>query len=198
MKQQILVIHGGDTFQSYDAYIENLRSKKLSIERLQSKSWKDTLEKDLGDEYKVIAPKMPNAQNARYKEWIIWFEKILPLLNDELILLGHSLGGIFLAKYLSEHSISKKIKATFLIAAPFDEASDPNLKEFALSGSLQQFSDLGGKITLYHSTDDPIVPFNELQKYEKALPSAEMRIFKDRQHFNQEKFPEIIEEIRLS
>lgn len=198
MKQQILIIHGGDTFLSYQAYIENLRSKKLSIERLKSKSWKDTLERDLGDDYEVIAPRMPNAQNARYKEWEIWFEKILPLLNNELILLGHSLGGIFLAKYLSEHSIAKKIKATFLIAAPFDEAFDPNLKEFALSGSLWQFANLGGKIVLYHSKDDPVVPFHELQKYKKALPMAEVKTFENRQHFNQAKFLEIIEDIRLS
>lgn len=197
MKPQVLIIHGGDTFQSHDAYIKNLRSKELSLKRLQSKSWKDTLEKELGNNYEVIVPRMPNAQNARYEEWKIWFEKILPLLEDELILLGHSLGGVFLAKYLSEHPIAKKIKATFLISAPFDETSDPNLKEFGFSGSLQLFSDLGGKIVLYHSKDDPVVPFQELQKYQKALPSATIKIFENRQHFNQEKFPEIVEDILL-
>lgn len=195
MKQQILVIHGGDTFQSYDAYIENLSSKELSLKKLRSTSWKDTLEKELGDNYEVVAPRMPNAQNARYKEWKIWFEKVLPCLNQELILLGHSLGGIFLAKYLSEHPITKKIKALFLIAAPFDEASDPHLKEFAFSDSSQRLAQLNGKINLYHSKDDPVVPFNELAKYKKAVPSAKINIFEDRQHFNQEKFPEIIDTI---
>lgn len=198
MKQQILVIHGGDTFQIYDEYIESLKSKELSLKRLKSKSWKDNLEKDLGDKYEVITPKMPNAQNARYEEWKIWFEKILPLLNEELILLGHSLGGIFLAKYLSEHLIAKKIKSIFLIAAPFDETSDPNLKEFTFSGDLQQFAKMSCKIVIYHSKDDPVVPFNELSKYKKALPLAELKIFNDKQHFNQGKFPEIVEDIQLN
>jgi predicted alpha/beta hydrolase family esterase len=196
MKQQILVIHGGDTFQSYDVFLENLRSKEISLQRLRSKSWKDTLENDLGVGYEVIAPRMPNAQNARYEEWKIWFEKIMVLLNEGLILLGHSLGGIFLAKYLSEQAIAKRIKAVFLIAAPFDEDCDFNLKEFAFSDTFHRLADLGSKVVLYHSKDDPVVPFNELLKYEKALPLAELKIFEDRQHFNQETFLEIVGDIR--
>lgn len=52
-------------------------------------------------EFKVIKPEMPNKDMARYSAWKLWFEKHLPFLDSEkLIVIGHSLGAIFLIKYL--------------------------------------------------------------------------------------------------
>lgn len=141
---------------------------------------------------------MPNAQNARYFEWKLWFEKYIPLLNDEVILIGHSFGGSFLAKYLSEESFPKKIRATFIIAAPYDRDSEREVVEFVLPESLALLESQGGKIHLYHSKDDPVVDFSELQKYIDALPEATVKTFEDRGHFNQETFPEIVEDIEAS
>jgi len=47
-----------------------------------------------------------------------------------------------------------------------------------------------------HSKDDPVVPFTQLKKYQQALPNAETVVFENREHFNQETFPEIIELIK--
>ena len=52
-------------------------------------------------EFKVIKPEMPNKDMARYSAWKLWFEKHLPFLDSEkLIVIGHSLGAMFLIKYL--------------------------------------------------------------------------------------------------
>ena len=51
-------------------------------------------------------------------------------------------------------------------------------------------------IYLIHSKDDPLVPFTQLKKYQQALPKAEAIVFENREHFNQETFPEIIELIK--
>jgi len=141
---------------------------------------------------------MPNAFNASYEEWSIWFKKHLDVLDDTLILIGHSLGGVFLAKYLSEHDTGKRILGTFLVAAPnSSEDADYSLASFALPDSLDRFSEQGGRIQLYHSTDDTVVPFSDLARYQSALPRAHASIFSDRGHFLQETFPELVEEIRL-
>ena len=186
-------------FATYDEYMAFLKGFEIDFERMKQKGWKSWLGKEMGGEYEVLTPRMPNSMNAKYGEWKIWLEKLIPYFESEVALIGHSLGGIFLAKYLSENDFPKKILGTILTAAPYDE-KDRNagyvLVDFALSGSLDKFTSQGGKIFLYHSEDDPIVPIADLKKYQKALPDAIVRTFKDREHFGQDTFPEIVEDIR--
>ena len=196
MKQQIVVIHGGHAFDTYEEYLANLKDKEVTLERLSFRDWKKNLPEVLGSEYEVLAPQMPNAQNARYEEWKIWFEKFIPFLRDEIIFVGHSLGGIFLVKYLSENKFPKKIKATFLVAAPFNTTEEHPRADFIISKDLSLFVKQGGEIFIYHSKDDKVVPYSNVSSYERALPSAHAKTFQDRGHFNLEEFPEIVEDIR--
>lgn len=197
MKHQVITIHGGDNFDSYDEYISFLKDYKIDFERLKIKGWKDTLQERLGTDFEVIQPEMPNSFNARYTEWKIWFDKHVPFFNPEVVLLGHSLGAIFLAKYLAENKVPKKILGTILIAAPYDtEDADYSLADFIVPTDLSLLAAQGGQISLYHSEDDPVVPFVDLAKYSKALPSARTVIFTDRKHFNQTEFPEVIQNIK--
>lgn len=198
MKKQIVIIHGGTTFDTHEDYIEYLKTKKIDLESLRShRDWKGNLGKKLGKGYEVLLPRMPNSTNARYKEWEILFGKILLLLGKNAVLVGHSLGGIFLAKYLSRNVAPRKIKATILVAAPFDGASgDESLSDFVLPKSLEKFSKQSKNIFLVHSKDDPVVSLKELKKYKKALSSAKEIILKGRGHFNKEAFPEIVTEIK--
>lgn len=195
MKKQVVAIHGGDAYATYEEFLTGLLNKVVSLEWLTFHDWKNALAEELGDGYEVILPRMPNPQNAKYLEWKIWFEKLIPHLQDGVILIGHSLGGIFLAKYLSEETFPKKIRATFLVAAPYDMDGDRRIVEFVLPDSLEAFAKQGGKLFLYQSEDDPVVPFSELGKYQKSLPSARVKRFADRQHFNQDSFPEIVSDI---
>ena len=196
-KQQVVVIHGGTTFPSYEEYIEHLTTKTLDIERLRSRSdWKGTLQESLGEEYDVLAPRMPNGTNAQYNEWSLWFERVLPLLTDNVVLVGHSLGGVFLAKYLSLHTIPKTIRGLFLVSAPFDDdASEESLASFTITAPLAGVMEQIKTIHLYHSEDDPVVPFAQVQKYMQELPDAVLHTFSNRGHFLQETFPELVEDI---
>jgi serine hydrolase len=194
MAQQILIINGGNTYLSYEDYISKMKSIDIKIEKLRpSKDWRDSLEDELGENYEVYIPKMPNTTNARYEEWKIWFEKIINKLNDNLIIIGHSLGGIFLAKYLNKNNSPKKIKATILLAAPYDDKDlNEPLAEFNLNSSLNNFARQAGKVYLIQSKDDPVVPISELEKYKKALPNVETLIVDGMGHFKVEKFPELV------
>ena len=198
MKRQIVVIHGGTTFNTRKEYISYLKNREVSIEKFKlQKDWKDALEKELGEDFEVLAPQMPNKTNAHYEEWKIWFERMVPFLNNNVVFIGNSLGGIFLAKYLSENLFPNKIKATLLIAAPFDDKDmKESLTDFILPSSLKKLTVQSGKIYLIYSEDDPVVPFNHLNKYKNNLPDAEIIIFTDRKHFTQETFSEIIKLIK--
>ncbi|MCX6765772.1 MAG: alpha/beta hydrolase [Candidatus Moranbacteria bacterium] len=195
MKQQVIIIHGGSSFDSYKKFLDDLKNQEVTIESfLPKKDWKIHLQSELGGEFQVLAPRMPNSNNARYEEWKIWFKRMFPFMESEPILIGHSQGGIFLVKYLSENEFPKKIKALFLVAPPHSETHE--ISDFVFKKSLEGVEKQCPIIHLYQSKDDPIVPFNEVERYKKDLPSVKAHIFEDRQHFNQEHFPEIVEEIK--
>src|SRR3989344_3362296 len=119
-KVQVLVIHGGETFKNEKDYLQYLKNKKVSVEKRVN--WAgDYLEKNLGRGYQIIRPRMPLQDNARYRDWKIMFERYIPLLKGNFILMGNSLGGIFLAKYLSEQVLPKKALSVYLTCPPFDD-----------------------------------------------------------------------------
>ena len=169
-KIKVIFIHGGDSFDSYEKYLENLKESPVKWNQKNLK-WKDTLEEFLGSDYQVYQLSMPNSNNANYEEWRIQFDKIQDFLDEKTVLIGHSLGGIFLAKYLAERKLPCRISQLHLVAAPFEKVGS-----FILPSSLDLIEQSTNQIYLYHSQDDFVVDFGELAKYQKHLPKAQSLI----------------------
>jgi uncharacterized protein len=152
------------------------------------------LHKALGDDHEVFSPRMPNKQNAKYEHWKVWLEKMIPFLRDGGIFIGHSLGGSFLVKYLSENEFPKKIKTLILVAAA--TGGTDGVGDFAFDEPIGNIENICQGIYILQSKDDPVVPVSDAEFFQKNWPSAKMILFEDKQHFNQEEFPEIVELIR--
>lgn len=198
--RQVLSIHGGGEFigLSDDMFLKELAARDVSLERIRQKhSWKGGLSETLGEGYDVLAPHMPRKDTPRYAEWKLWFEKIVPLLDDTVILLGHSLGGLFLIKYLAEERFPKKSAGLLVVAAPFVAPDEEPYRAagFELPDGLLKVAEQAPNIFFYHSTDDPVVPFTDLAKYRERLPKSTFRVFDDRKHFNGKTFPELVADI---
>lgn len=202
MKKQIVLIHGATAFSNYNAFLEYLKVKSIEdpLRLEQRKRWKDGFKEEMSREgYEVYFPSMPNSDNAKYEEWKIWFERYFEYLHDGVILIGHSQGGYFLAKYLSENKIPISVKALYLLSAPFEPADfgeedggDFNFDPKELKNLEKQVD----SIFLFHSKDDPVVPYEHVLKFKKALPEAELITFEDKGHFLMEEFHELTEHIR--
>jgi predicted alpha/beta hydrolase family esterase len=198
-----LYIHGGDSFKTKADFIEYLRTVPLresfgAGER--PRRWPDTLASDLGPEVTVIAPSMPNKQNADYEEWKVWFERHLQLVVEPYGLIGWSQGGYFLAKYLAENDIVVPPAAVALVAAPAGLIDDPggdnpNWK-FDLGALGTALGRNGTKTFIFHSKDDPMVPFSHALRYQVALTTATLLPLTDRGHFLTTEFPELIDCLR--
>lgn len=195
MKKQAIIIHGGDSFGNHEEYLDFLKNFEVTIDYFRPRGdWKKSLQEKLGENYDVLLPVMPNKQNAKFGEWKIWFEKLLPFVEDGAIFIGHSLGGMFLAKYLAENDIPKRVGVLILVAAPHNNTGE--VGDFVLPNSLDGVSRQSPQIFLFYSKDDGVVPFSEGEVYKKQLLNAELRVFEDRGHFNQQEFPEILEVIK--
>lgn len=195
-----MVIHGGEVFSDHEQYIQYLHSKEITLDDLRpgAPDWKRNLQDDLGDNYDVLFPKMPNGLNAKYAEWKIIFEKIVPLLDDGVVFVGHSLGGSFLVKYFSENKYQKSILSLHLAAPAFKGNSLYLLDEFDLEHLLDNPPQEFPQTIIYHSTDDPIVPFSDTELFKKVIPYCTVETFSDRLHFFDEHFPELVNDIKKS
>lgn len=193
-KLQIFIVHGGTTFKNDKDYLHFLKTRWI---RVQKKiSWTgDYLDRKLGNKFEIIRPRMPLQDNAKYRDWKIYFERHIPYLKNNIILIGSSLGGIFLAKYLSEQKFPKKILATFLVCPPFDNSviGEDLVNGFKLKSDLSLLEKNSKKLYLMFSKDDDCVPVSHAEKYRNKLKNADIIIYKSKNgHFNVPKFPEIV------
>lgn len=166
MRKPVLFIHGaGD-----GAYEED---------ELLAASLRDAL----GPGYTVLYPRMPTADSATYDDWIAPIDAELARLDQAVSLVGHSVGGSVLLKYLAETRVAPAVAGMFVIATPYwgadefwrwDEARLP-------SDAAARLAHLA-RLVLYHSRDDEVVPFEHMALYEGLLPDATFRELDGRGH----------------
>jgi predicted alpha/beta hydrolase family esterase len=180
MHRNVLFIHGAGT----GAY---------AADRLLANS----LQSALGNEYDVHCPQMPNEADAPYPAWKAEIESQLASLGGPVALVGHSVGGSVLLKWLCDSRATRNVAGMFAVAAPFwgadeywrwDEATLPRDAAAKLAGNWALF--------FYHSRDDETVPFGHLALYAAALPRATIRALDGRGHQLNNDLTEVAADIR--
>ncbi|USN58602.1 MAG: alpha/beta hydrolase [Candidatus Peribacteria bacterium] len=198
MKQQVIFIRGGEAFDTKEEFYHYLQTREFNPFE-HHRNWRDWIAWALSENYDAMTPVMPNKQWADYTAWKIWFERHLVYLNNEpLILIGHSLGATFLLKYLSENNFPKIISQLHIVSPVHnnDGLASETISTFELDDTkIPNIESKAEKIFLYHSKDDPVVPFHHGQSVAKLLPNAQFLQFENRLHFNQPAFPELLENI---
>ena len=158
MNKHVLFIQGGGGKEDYAADAKLVAS----------------LQEVLGKAYPVHYPFLPDESEPDFgrKQQI---DREVSLIKGKVILVGHSLGASMVLKYLSESQVRKEIAGIFLISTPF-WSGEEEWKQ-----GLKLHEDFAGKlpnnvpIFLYHSHDDPEVPFEHLDLYAQKLPHATIR-----------------------
>ena len=109
------------------------------------------------------------------------------------------MGAWCFAKYIAETSLKVSPKAVFLVAGPagvINKDEDNPDWNFSLESLSEVVGEKGIKTFIFHSEDDPVVPYEHALRYKEALPEAEFHTFSGRGHFVMEAFPELISAIR--
>ena len=153
----------------------------------------ESLQTELGPRYAVHFPKFPDPENPKYEAWAKRLEDELAATQASALLVGHSLGGSVVLKFLAENQAYDAVQAIFVLAAPFwgDELSDFQLPADA-SASLKRLP----RVFLYHSRDDDEAPFAHLARYAALLPQAVVRELDGFSHVFPNGCPQLVADIR--
>jgi len=198
-KQQVVHIHGGMPAINPENFREMIESWSYSPD-VASPRWHHKYLETLGDDFGCLRPDMPNKNYAEYGIWDTWFRKVIPFLVDDVVLIGHSLGGGFLMKWLSTNKLPVNVSQLHLVAPTNNHHSkEYDLGDFTNGEFPGRFLENNvSEIYFYHSKDDLEVPISESEKYAKELPDAQFHVFDGRGHFLEETFPELFRNIKKS
>jgi hypothetical protein len=116
-------------------------------------------------------------------------------LNADVLLIGHSLGGSVLLKYLAEGTDPRPIAGLFLVAVPCWGKRDWEL-EYTLPEDFASHLPPISQIFMYHSRHDEVVPFSHLRRYQEQLPQATIRELDGKEHSFTRGLPELVRDLK--
>ena len=155
------------------------------------------LQNSVGSGYQIQYPIVSQPNEPTYARWKTLLEREFRKIKTDIILIGHSLGGSMLLKYLSEEKTTVPIAGLFLVAIPQWSQDGWNAKEFALKPDFAQRLPAIGSIHFFHCMNDPIVPFQHLNFYQKFLNEAVFHALECGDHAFAQGLPELTKAIQL-
>ncbi|MEK7228322.1 MAG: alpha/beta hydrolase [Patescibacteria group bacterium] len=184
-----IIIHG---------ILDDVEEIDLIKTPLSTTHWFPWLKQKLvGLNIETHTPDFPDPFDPIYEKWKEIFEQLD--ITPDTILVGHSCGGGFLVRWLSENKI---IVGKVALVAPW---SDPNkllstgFFNFVIDPGL--VSRTAGLIVMY-SLDDQEEIIKTVDELKAVLPQATFKEFSDKGHFTEEdmgtkEFPELLEVLGL-
>ena len=167
MTHQLLFIQGGGGTRVHDEWDDKLV---------------DSLKRELGQDYEVRYPRMPDEDDPKYAKWKPAIERGIAALDDGAILVGHSIGGTMLVNLLAEQEPSRRLGAIVLISAPFvGEGGWPG-DEFELPRDLGQRLPSGVPVHIFQGTKDETTPASHADLWARAIPQARIDRVSGRDH----------------
>jgi len=164
-------------------------------------NWFPWLKKELAKKgCQVFVPKFPTPEGQFLKSWLNVLENYKKYINKESILIGHSLGGLFLLRVLER--LKKPIYAAFFISVSVGVKPILYYKsDFKFSGFDFDWKKIKSnvyKFFVFHSDNDPYICLDNGKKLAKEI-GTELIFIPQAGHLNSEsgytKFERLLKEI---
>lgn len=165
-------------------------------------NWFPWMKKEIEKEgHRVIVPEFPNSDEPNLDEWREHMNKYEDSIDEDTVLIGHSLGGMFILRFLENRT--KPIKAVFLVATVTGPSDGLDLAPLMTTFTtpplnLDAIKKNGGEIHLLHGDNDPYIPYKNAEQLSKNL-GATLEVVNGGGHLNAsagfEHFPKLLESI---
>ncbi len=167
-------------------------------------NWFPWLKKELEKENcQVTIPQFPDPREGYYlEEWLKVLKQYETYIDDDTILVGHSLGGLFLLRVLEK--LEQPVYAAFFVSAPVGVkpilyfSSDEKFSGFKFNW--EKIKKGAKQFRVYHSDNDPYICLGNGQELAKQL-GVDLKFIPNAGHFNTEsgytKFEKLVEDIEV-
>jgi predicted alpha/beta hydrolase family esterase len=181
MTRRLLFVQGGGGENAHDEW---------DIKLVES------LERELGPDYEISYPRMPDENSPKFARWKAALRKELQKLDDGAILVGHSIGATILVHTLAEKPPKPAPAGVFLVSMPYignegwqsdDIKPEPNLGEKLPAQT---------HVYIYQGSADETVPPEHAELNGKAIPQASVRRLSGRDHQLDNNMSEVAADIR--
>lgn len=184
-----IILHGKPNKEEYYDPATNSPSNAHWIPWVQSQLVKHDIS--------AAAPEVPFAYDP---QWDVWRREIERFdITPETLLVGHSCGGGFWVRWLSEHPEVKVGKV--ILVAPSLGYGWENREQFFGSFTVDPYMALRTRgLYIFHSDDDKESIQKSVAEIKAQVPSIDMREFMGYGHFTESsmktnEFPELVEEL---
>lgn len=154
-------------------------------------------------ECRVFVPQFPTPENQSLENWLKVFKDYEQYLDENSIVVGHSLGCAFLLSVIE--NLKHPIKAAFFIAGFLKKLNKPEFIESNKTFVEKEFDWVKiknncKKFYVINSDNDPNVPLEKGKELGEKL-DTELIIIKNASHFNEKagytKFDFLLEKIKI-
>jgi len=135
-------------------------------------AWYPWVKKELEKEaYTVTVPSMPDTDMPKEVLWVPKLKEIIGTPDEDLVLIGHSIGCATIMRYLESLGEDQKVGKVIFVAGFTDDLGFEEIKNFFQSPinkeKIKKSVKLG--IVAIQSDNDPYVPFS---KFKETLEAA--------------------------
>ncbi len=144
--------------------------------------------------HEVVLVNLPNPEAPLRDEWNKALLEQVGAVDDETVIVGHSLGGAAALRFLEAAEAFSTPHALVLVATPWMLNHDDFRGFFMTELDYEVLMWKASKIAIVHAKDDAAIPFDHAEKYAKVL-HARLVAPETGGHFQGEEHPVLLETI---
>ena len=134
--------------------------------------------------FEVFVPAMPETDNSKLSLWFPKLQEVIGSPNENLYLIGHSIGCATILRYLESLEELKRIGGVVLVAGYTDKIGFEEIKSFFMTPfDFKKIKSKSDHFVAIHSDDDPYVDLKYGEIFKETL-GAEIIIKPNMKHFS--------------